>query len=126
MTMLPMKPRPRRATLPRVAAITTVGALLTAGLVLAAAPVPAAGQNRMVNERADKALAEITIPDAGDVRGNVTLPTTVAAVPGAVVKWTSSNPDIVSDRAHGALAAGVVRRPSTWRASWSRPTTRTA
>jgi hypothetical protein len=41
----------------------------------------------------------------------VTLPTTVAAAPGAVVRWTSSDPTIVSDRARGAIAAGVVRRP---------------
>ncbi|MEW9527226.1 immunoglobulin-like domain-containing protein [Microbispora sp. NPDC049125] len=60
---------------------------------------------------AEQALAGIVIPDAGDVRGNVTLPTTVAAAPDAVVKWTSSNPDIVSDTADGAIAAGAVTRP---------------
>ncbi|WP_433553561.1 bacterial Ig-like domain-containing protein [Micromonospora zamorensis] len=59
-------------------------------------------------EVARQALAEITIPHADDVRGNVTLPTTVAAGP---VRWTSSNPDVVSDRADGRIAAGVVRRP---------------
>ncbi len=61
--------------------------------------------------RAEHALAEITIPNAGDVRGNVTLPTTVAAVPGATVNWTSSNRAIVSERASAAIAAGVVTRP---------------
>ncbi|MFC6078331.1 glycoside hydrolase family 43 protein [Microbispora bryophytorum] len=63
------------------------------------------------NGPAERALAEIAIPDADDVRGNVTLPATVAAAPGAVVRWTSSNPDIVSDTADGAIAAGVVKRP---------------
>ncbi|MEV7809095.1 immunoglobulin-like domain-containing protein [Microbispora sp. NPDC088329] len=60
---------------------------------------------------AERALAGITIPHADDVRGSVTLPTTVAAAPGAVVSWTSSDPDIVSDEADGAIAAGVVTRP---------------
>ncbi|MBB6476127.1 immunoglobulin-like domain-containing protein [Sphaerisporangium rubeum] len=60
---------------------------------------------------AEQALADIAIPDADDVRGNVTLPTTVATTPGAVVRWTSSNPDIVSDTADGAIAAGAVKRP---------------
>ncbi|MEV5744875.1 immunoglobulin-like domain-containing protein [Microbispora rosea] len=61
--------------------------------------------------RAEQALAQIAIPNADDVRGNVTLPTTVATAPDAVVRWTSSNPDIVSDQADGAIAAGVVKRP---------------
>lgn len=71
----------------------------------------AAGQNRSVQERAREALAAITIPDMDDVRGNVTLPAILAAEPGATLRWTSSNPNVVSDRAHGAIAAGVVRRP---------------
>jgi hypothetical protein len=66
---------------------------------------------RSANARAQQAHAELTIPHADDVRGNVTLPTTVAGVPGAVVRWTSSNPAVVSVRARGAIAAGVVTRP---------------
>ncbi|MEV4766825.1 immunoglobulin-like domain-containing protein [Micromonospora chokoriensis] len=58
-----------------------------------------------------RALAQITIPDLSDVRGNVTLPATVAAVPGTAVSWRSSRPEVVSDTADGAIAPGVVRRP---------------
>lgn len=61
--------------------------------------------------RATEALAELVIPHADDVRGNVTLPTTVAAMLGATVSWTSSNRRVVSDRADGLIAAGVVTRP---------------
>ncbi|WP_051723667.1 immunoglobulin-like domain-containing protein [Micromonospora chokoriensis] len=60
---------------------------------------------------AEQALAQITIPDLSDVRGNVTLPATVAAVPGVAVSWRSSKPEVVSDAADGAIAPGVVRRP---------------
>jgi hypothetical protein len=74
-------------------------------------PVQVAGQQRIGNELAEEALAELTIPNADDVRGSVTLPTTVGALPRAVVTWRSSNPDVVSDRAVGAIAAGVVTRP---------------
>ncbi|WP_433499436.1 immunoglobulin-like domain-containing protein [Sphaerimonospora sp. CA-214678] len=63
--------------------------------------------------QAERALAEIAIPNADDVRGNVTLPTRVAAAPGTVIRWTSSHPDVVSDEADGAIAAGVVKRPPT-------------
>jgi hypothetical protein len=63
---------------------------------------------RADNGAGNQALAGIMIPNAGDVRGNVTLPTAVAGIP---VQWTSSNRRIVSDRADGAIAAGVVTRP---------------
>jgi hypothetical protein len=62
-------------------------------------------------DRATSPLSELVIPHADDVRGNVTLPTTVAAMPGVTIRWTSSNPSVVSDRANGPIAAGVVTRP---------------
>ena len=52
-------------------------------------------------------LDEIEIPNAGAVRGNITLP---ASVGGATVTWVSSNPDVITDRDNGALRAGVVTR----------------
>jgi hypothetical protein len=55
-----------------------------------------------------EALGTITIPNADDIRGNVTLPAMAARYR---VSWTSSNRRVVSDRANGAIAAGVVTRP---------------
>lgn len=103
---MPMKARWRRHFTASSTAAVLVGVGLVAGGGQAAhAEVLAATQV------AEQALAGITIPGADDVRGNVTLPTAVAVVPGAVVRWTSSRPAIVSDTADGAVAAGVVHRP---------------
>lgn len=85
---------------------------LALAMAMDATPGHATGQKRVGKDLAEQALAEISIPNAGDVRGNVTLPTTVTALPGATVNWRSSNPKIVSDRARGTIAAGVVTRPS--------------
>ena len=60
---------------------------------------------------AAQALSGITIPNAADVRGHVTLPTTLPEHGGAEVSWTSSHPDIVSDEVVDWIAAGVVVRP---------------
>lgn len=106
--MTRVKPRSRTRGR-RLLAIAAVGGLLAAE----AAPGRTACQDPGGNELARKALAAITIPHADDVRGSVTLPATVAALPGAPVEWTSSHPHIVSDRANGAIAAGVVTRPPT-------------
>ncbi|GAM43325.1 arabinosidase [Talaromyces pinophilus] len=57
---------------------------------------------------AQNVLGSIIIPNADDVRGNITLPTTVE---GLQITWTSSDPAIVSDKPNGKLAPGVVRRP---------------
>ncbi|MEU8254398.1 immunoglobulin-like domain-containing protein [Micromonospora inaquosa] len=70
----------------------------------------AQGEETAAGASAERTLAAITIPHADDVRGNVTLPTVTES--GAAIRWTSSHPDIVSDRADGAIAAGVVRRPT--------------
>jgi hypothetical protein len=71
----------------------------------------AVGQPHVEGGRAQRALAQISIPDANDVRGNVMLPMTLSAFPEAPVSWTSSNRDVVSDRANGPIVAGVVTRP---------------
>jgi hypothetical protein len=86
-------------------------------LAFVAACRPAIGTSTSGSEhsgqgRAAQALADITIPNANDVRGNVTLTTTVTAFPNATVSWTSSNRNVVSDRPNGAIAAGVVTRPA--------------
>ncbi|WP_285136854.1 immunoglobulin-like domain-containing protein [Microbacterium sp. lyk4-40-TSB-66] len=59
---------------------------------------------------ADVAADRDTIGVPSVVRGNVTLPTRGAA--GAPIEWTSSAPAVISDRAVGAAAAGVVTRPA--------------
>ncbi|MDG4840302.1 immunoglobulin-like domain-containing protein [Micromonospora parva] len=93
------------------ALIVATAGLATISLVVAGGGQAASAGESGADEPAERALAQIAIPDAGDVRGNVTLPVAVATVPGAVVTWTSSNPAVVSDRASGPVAAGVVRRP---------------
>lgn len=98
-------------TSPLIVLILAVGCAGARHVDSARTSVGAAGQDRVANERARRALAELSIPGVDDVRGNVTLPTTVAAAPGATVRWTSSHPRIVSDRAAGGIAAGVVTRP---------------
>lgn len=87
----------------------TVAGVVAVALVVAC--VGTISTSRHASERVRQALAGLVIPHADDVRGNVTLPTTVAAMPGATVSWTSSNPSVVSDRADGLIAAGVVTRP---------------
>lgn len=46
-----------------------------------------------------------------DIRGNITLPTTIDGYPGVIIDWRSSDPIIVSDVAEGKIAAGQVKRP---------------
>ncbi|KAB5515352.1 hypothetical protein GE09DRAFT_903903, partial [Coniochaeta sp. 2T2.1] len=59
---------------------------------------------------AKQALDGISIASADDVRGYITLPVMLEAFPGTEVRWESSNPVIVSDKAIGAIP-GVVKRP---------------
>lgn len=53
-------------------------------------------------------IKEITIRNSGCIKGNIYMP---SEVNGAGISWTSSNPDIISDKAEGKAAAGVVKRP---------------
>lgn len=52
-------------------------------------------------------LDSITIPDAECIRGNIYLPVQLGA---ADIKWTSSDPSVISDKAIGKQQAGVVKR----------------
>lgn len=61
----------------------------------------------------DSAVAAYTIPNADNIRGNISLPEEVefAGVSEKVsVKWTSSDSDIITDTETGGKAAGVVTR----------------
>ena len=54
--------------------------------------------------------AALSIPNLDRVKGNITLPTTGEA--GSTITWTSSNPDVITDREVDGKAAGVVTRPA--------------
>lgn len=61
----------------------------------------------MISSELQEIVNRITIPREDAVRGNLYLPESVDE---ATVAWTSSRPEIISDKAVGALAAGVVSR----------------
>lgn len=63
------------------------------------------------DQKAKEDLNALEIPHADDVRSSITLPAT-GSVNGTPISWTSSEPSIVSDKASGTVAAGVVHRPS--------------
>ncbi|KFY01528.1 hypothetical protein V490_00885 [Pseudogymnoascus sp. VKM F-3557] len=63
------------------------------------------------SETLEQALHKVTIPNSDDVRGYITLPETLDDFGEGKIKWTSSRPDIVSDRHQGKVAPGIVRRP---------------
>lgn len=69
------------------------------------------GFSVMAEETAAKTLAEIvaelSIPSAEEIRGNITL---VDEFYGATIAWKSGDPAVISDEAIGAKAAGVVTR----------------
>ena len=54
--------------------------------------------------------AALSIPNLDRVKGNITLPTTGEA--GSTITWTSSNPDVITDKDMDGKAAGVVTRPA--------------
>lgn len=63
------------------------------------------------SETLEQALHKVTIPNSDDVRGYITLPETLDDFGEGKIKWTSSRPDIVSDKHQGKVAPGIVRRP---------------
>ena len=83
------------ATVTLTATLTRGSATQTATFTATVPAVPDDGG------AAQKALAGITVVNADDVRGNLTLPTSADGLP---VTWTSSNPAVVS-------TTGVVARP---------------
>ena len=52
-------------------------------------------------------MTKIAIPNANEVRGNITL---IKECAGAKINWKSSRPDVITDKDNGDLAAGVVTR----------------
>jgi hypothetical protein len=60
---------------------------------------------------AQEILNDVNIPNVDDIRGYVTLPTNVENFPRAVISWTSSHPDIVTDKPVGKIKPGLVTRP---------------
>lgn len=52
-------------------------------------------------------LEEIAVPCAGEIRGNIELPTKMQ---GALITWRSSDSKVITDRDFGGKAAGVVAR----------------
>lgn len=61
-------------------------------------------------ERAQRDLDAIAIPNHDDVRGNITLPT-VGSRDGSALTWVSSDPDVVATAWVGQEAPGKVTRP---------------
>ncbi|MBP5195743.1 MAG: hypothetical protein J6Z42_07075, partial [Lachnospiraceae bacterium] len=62
-----------------------------------------------VSAKLKEIMKEIVIPGADAIRGNITLP---LKIKDATVSWKSSAPDVITDRAVGRIAAGVVTRGS--------------
>src|SRR5699024_9679460 len=60
---------------------------------------------------AERLLAQIRIPDADRIRGSISLPLTLPGAPDVPVTWSSSAPEIISERTINGVAPGVVRRP---------------
>lgn len=60
-----------------------------------------------VSVEMQKVLDAIFIPDANEIRGNITLP---AKIGDAEIVWTCSDSAVISDKDNGLLKAGVVTR----------------
>lgn len=60
-----------------------------------------------VSNNMQNVLDQITIPGAEAVRGNITL---VNKIGDAVINWESSDPEVITDKEKGSMAAGVVTR----------------
>jgi putative cell wall-binding protein len=101
--------------------LSTRGALAACALAVlmaTSAAVPAGAAPRQgteVSAAGSADLAALTIPSAGDVRGNIHLPD-AGSVSGSPITWSSSNPAVVSDTtvetAEGSIAPGAVTRGS--------------
>lgn len=59
----------------------------------------------------DLMAEQLTIPNASDIRGNITLPTT-GKIEGSTITWKSSNDAIINSKDNGTYLAGVVTRPA--------------
>lgn len=59
----------------------------------------------------DLMAEQLTIPNASDIRGNITLPTT-GKIEGSTITWKSSNDTIINSKDNGNILAGAVKRPA--------------
>lgn len=100
---------------------TLVASLALTGMVLAAAPAASAAApapltsfgmvaNATATGQAD--LDTISIPNAQDIRGNITLPV-VGSVNASVIAWTASPEGVITTTEQDGKAAGVVTRGAT-------------
>ncbi|GAB3162304.1 family 43 glycosylhydrolase [Myceligenerans halotolerans] len=98
-----------------VAAAATLG-ILAAGVTPATAdPARTEVRAAALDGTATSAQADldaVVIPDADDIRGNITLPAT-GSVNGSAITWSASPEGVISTAADGEIAAGVVTRGAT-------------
>ncbi|WP_156761645.1 family 43 glycosylhydrolase [Microbacterium karelineae] len=97
----------RSASRTALAAAAVLGILMT-GMTSAHAASPDPGIRAASTAAAQADLDAIAIPNADDVRGNITLPTSAAS--GAAISWAASPAGVVTTAADGEIAAGVVTR----------------
>lgn len=64
-----------------------------------------------VLKKSEVEIAALSIPNADDIRGNITLP--AKSMTGADVEWTSDNEAVISTQPQGQKPAGVVTRQDT-------------
>jgi beta-xylosidase len=96
--------QPATATL--TATLTRGSATQTRTFAVTAAAMP--GNAELAKADLDK----ISIPNATDVRGNITLPAT-GSVNGTAITWSASPSGVISTAPTGGKAAGVVTRGAT-------------
>ncbi|WP_110589550.1 family 43 glycosylhydrolase [Microbacterium suaedae] len=106
-------PTTRLAQRAIIAGAATFG-ILAAGLAPAhaAAAAPTSIHAAAVTEADPAAQADldaIEIPNADDIRGNITLPA-VGSVNGGAISWSASPAGVISTAADGEVAPGVVTR----------------
>lgn len=67
--------------------------------------------NATPQQLVDMMAEDLTIPNASDIRGNITLPTT-GEIEGSAITWKSSNDAIINSKDNGNILAGAVTRPA--------------
>lgn len=94
-------------------ASVTLTATLTRGSATSTRTFPATVKALPGNDvLAQQDLDAVVIPNANDVRGNITLPARGAAN-GSAITWSASPAGVISTSAAGGKAAGVVTRGAT-------------
>lgn len=67
--------------------------------------------NATPQQLVDMMAEQLTIPNASDIRGNITLPTT-GSIEGSAINWKSSDDTIINSKDNGNILAGSVTRPA--------------